>query len=138
MNVELIHPKSKVIVLGKQYRGTWLLAGIDLLIVLVLWAAVAYTSSGSKPVAAQPLRPAQIGSAADAQSMPARSGVVPILRASQAARNHGAACDELPAGCDGKIQPRAIVPAIPCQPVSRAAQHRNGDLENPNPCPEMR
>jgi hypothetical protein len=137
MNAELIQPKSKLIEIGKQDRGTWVLAGIDLLIVLVLWAAVAYNPGAPKPVAVDPSSQAQGVTAANAQSVAGHRMVAPLLSSSYIGASHGAACNALPAGCGGKVQVRTSDAAVACQPVSRAAQHRNGDLGNPNPCVGM-
>ena len=134
MNAEMIQPKNKLIEIGKQYRGTWLLAGLDLLIVLGLWAVVAYNPGTHKPVAdSQPIQ-ARLNTAVNAESVRAHPNLRPVARTSFVGPSHGAACSALPAGCAGGVHVSASNLAMPCQTESHAAQHRNGDLDNPNPC----
>ena len=139
MNVDLMHPKSKLIELGKQYRGTWLLAGLDLLIVLAVWAAAAYTPGAPKPATASEPVPSRLITAVNAESVRAHPNLRPALRPiGTVASRHGAACDAQPAGCGGSLHAPVSDPPMACQPVSHAAQHRDGDMGNPNPCPDMR
>jgi len=135
MNAELTHPRMRLIEIGKQHRGTWILAGLDLLIVLGLWAAAAYNPGVPRLVTADPSSRAQTILAVNAQAAAAQPIAAPLLRSNYTvASSHGAACNALPAGCGGNIQARTSDTTAACQPVSRAAQHRDGDMANPNPC----
>jgi hypothetical protein len=134
MNAVMMHTKNRLIDSGKQYPGTWLLAVLDLALILGLWAAVAYSAPAPRPVAASQTVPARLITASNAQSVRAHPNLGRLaLPANTTAARHGAACDQSPASC-GALDFRFIDPPSACQPVSRAAQHRNGDLDNPNPC----
>jgi len=135
MNAALIGTKSKMIESGKQYPGTWLLAAIDLLLVLALWAAVAYTPAAPKPVAASQAMQTRLVTATNAQSAWAHPNLIRLARPTAAAASHyGAACDNSPAGCGGADALRFIDPPMICRPLSHAAQHHG--LEDP--CAGMR
>ena len=78
-----------------------------------------------------------IVTAGSSASVPAQTIAVPLSRLEYVGASHGAACNASSAGCGGNFQTTAGDPPTACQPVSRAAQHRNGDLDNPNPCAGM-
>jgi len=136
MNAVLIHTKSKMMIeSGKQYPGTWLLAAIDLLLVLALWAAVAYSPTAPEPVAASQAVQARLVTASNAQSVRAHPNLAGLARPTVAAAAHyRAACDNSPAGCGGADALRFIDPPMICPPLSHAAQHHG--LEDP--CAGMR
>jgi hypothetical protein len=133
MNAVLIGTKSKMIESGKQYPGTWLLAAIDLLLVLALCAAVAYTPAASTPVAASQAVQTRLVTASNAQNVSAQPNLA-RLAGPTAATHYGMACDNSPAGCGGANALRFIDPPMSCPPLSHAAQHRG--LEDP--CAGMR